>query len=360
MVFVVGVAASIVSLRSSPAVAAPVQVLVSTHPVVSLSASGGYLAWRTRVPEGRVGACWSVHRLRLVTDGAVPIRRCPVVLVSSLEQGGGVYADGPAVFWNQRVDEYSGGQLDPLVREWVAQFPHRPRVVHETGFAQGCSGDQVTALDAGGGLLAYSVLHYDEVDPAMDCQLAGLPGSNQATGGALWLVSGRNGTPQVLAGARPSAFMAAAGSLLATVPYSLPSPVDQPPAVSRTVEIWDTSSATRKGTVTPAGRIIDMDFNGRVLALLVVDMQGTERLVRYNATGLKLGSTPLATGSVRRISMGASIIAYAVGHRIVAMTASAGGPRTLWRATRKPRLVTVGSGHVYWVSRSRQITSLAM
>ena len=254
--------------------------------------------------------------------------------------------------------EFSGGQFDPLVRNSVSEFPERPRVLQDTRFQHWCGGDQIAAAGAGGGSLAYSVLHYDEVDPGMDCQLSLPDGDIQATGGAIWVVSGQNRTPVVLAGAPPSDQVAAAGGLVATVPYSLPSPVDHPPAVARVVEIWDVASATRLATISLPGRIVDIDFNGRVLAV-IVQAQGRERIVRYDATGAKLGSTALATSSVRRISMGAAVIAYAVGHRIVEMSTTSGRTRTLWRATRTPRLVTVGSGHVYWVEHSRRIDSIA-
>ncbi|MGH3139237.1 MAG: hypothetical protein ACRDQE_05850 [Gaiellales bacterium] len=41
------------------------------------------------------------------------------------------------------------------------------------------------------------------------------------------------------------------------------------------------------------------------------------------------------------------------------MSTTSGRTRTLWRATATPRLVAVGSGHVYWVEHSRRIYSLA-
>lgn len=357
LVFAASLAASVALVPPAVGAAAPTRILVTQHPVVALSASSGYLAWRTRVPLRRGIACSSVHQLQLGTERAVTIRPCRRVPLCCEDHGGGVYADGQAVFWKQTIWEFSGGQLDPLVRDLVSEFPEPPRVLRGTRFGYTCGGNQITAAGAGGGSLAYSVLHSDEVDPGMNCQF-GLPGDIQATGGAIWVVSGQNRTPVVLAGAPPSAQVAAAGGLVATVPYSLPSPVDHPPAVARVVEIWDVASVTRLATIGLPGRIVDIDFNGRVLAV-VVQAQGRERIVRYDATGAKLGSTPLATSSVRRISMGAAVIAYAVGHRIVEMSTTSGRTRTLWRATRTPRLVTVGSGHVYWVEHSRRISAIA-
>ena len=358
LVFAASLAASVALVPPAVGAAAPTRILVTQHPVVALSASSGYLAWRTRVPLRRGIACTSVHRLQVGTERAVTIRPCQRVPLCCEDHGGGVYADGQTVFWKQTMWEFSGGQFDPLVRNSVSEFPERPRVLQGTRFQHWCGGDQIAAAGAGGGSLAYSVLHYDEVDPGMDCQLSLPDGDIQATGGAIWVVSGQNRTPVVLAGAPPSDQVAAAGGLVATVPYSLPSPVDHPPAVARVVEIWDVASATRLATISLPGRIVDIDFNGRVLAV-IVQAQGRERIVRYDATGAKLGSTALATSSVRRISMGAAVIAYAVGHRIVEMSTTSGRTRTLWRATRTPRLVTVGSGHVYWVEHSRRIDSIA-
>jgi hypothetical protein len=352
-------AAGVALGRPAASAAAPTPILVAQHPVVALSASDGYLAWRTRVPVRRGIACTSVHRLRVGTDREVAIRPCQQhVPLCCEDHGGGVYAEGLTVFWKQTMWEFSGGQFDPLVRNSVSEFPEPPRVLRTTGFQHWCGGDQIAAAGAGGGSLAYSVLHYDEVDPGMDCQFSLPDGDIQATGGAIWVVSGQNRTPAVLAGAPASDQVAAAGGLVAAVPYSLPSPVDRPPAVARVVEIWDVASATRLATVSPPGRIVDVEFNGRVLAV-VVQAQGRERIVRYDATGAKLGSTPLARSSLRRISMGAAVIAYAVGHRIVEMSTTSGRTRTLLRATRTPRLVTVGSGRVYWVDHARRINSIA-
>ena len=245
-------------------------LLVTQHPVVALSASDGYLAWRTRVPLRR--ACTSVHQLRVGTDRVETIRPCRGVPLCCEDHGGGVYADGQTVFWKQTKWGFSGGQLDPLVTDAISEFPEPPRVLRRTRFQFSCGGDQIAAAGAGGGSLAYSVLHSDEVDAGMNCQF-GLPGDIQATGGAIWVVSGQNRTPAMLAGAPPSDQVAVAGGLVAAVPYSLPSPVDHPPAVARAVEIWDVASATRMATVTPPGRIVDIDFNGRVLAV-VVQAQG--------------------------------------------------------------------------------------
>jgi hypothetical protein len=348
-------AAGVALGRPAVGVAAPAQILVTKHPVVALSASDGYLAWRTRVPLRK--ACTSVHRLQVGTGRAETIRPCQRVPLCCEDHGGGVYADGQTVFWNQTIWGFAGGQLDPLVTDSIREFPEPPRLLRRTRFQFSCGGDQIAAAGGAGGSLAYSVLHSDEVDPGMECQF-GLPGDIQATGGAIWVVSGQNRTPVVLAGAPPSAQVAAAGGLVATVPYSLPSPVDHPPAVARVVEIWDVASATRLATIGLPGRIVDIDFNGRVLAV-VVQAQGRERIVRYDAAGAKLGSTPLATSSVRRISMGAAVIAYAVGHRIVGMSTTSGRTRTLWHATRTPRLVTVGNGRVYWVEHARRINSIA-
>jgi hypothetical protein len=274
------------------------------------------------------------------------------------DHGVGVDADGQTVFWKQTTWGFSGGQFDPLISNSVSEYPELPRTLQDTGFQHWCGGDQITATGAGGGSLAYSVLQYDEVDPGMDCAFSLPDGDIRATGGTIRVVSGVNRTPQVLAGALPSAQVAAGGGLVATVPYSLPSPVDRPPSVAGVVEIWDVASATRVATISPSGSIVDIGFNGHVLAVLV-RAQGRERLVRYDATGAKLGSTPLATSSVHRISVGAAVIAYAVGLRIVEMSAVSGAPRTLWHTTHPPRLVTVASGHVYWVARSRRILSIA-
>jgi hypothetical protein len=57
--------------------------------------------------------------------------------------------------------------------------------------------------------------------------------------------------------------------------------------------------------------------------------------------------------------MGPSVIAYAVGRRIVEMRAASGRPRTLWAAAHTPRLVTVGGGRAYWVVRARRILAIA-
>ena len=357
LVFAACLAACVALVPPAAGAAAPTHILVTQHPVVALSASSGYLAWRTRVPIRKGISCTSVHRLQMETDRAETIRPCQGVPLCCEDRGGGVYADGQTVFWKQTMWGFSGGQLDPLVTDSIAEFPEPPRVLRRTRFQFSCGGDQIVAAGAGGGSLAYAVLHSDEVDPGMNCQF-GLPGDIQATGGAIWVVSGQNRTPGVLAGAPPSAQVAVAGGLVAAVPYSLPSPVDHPPTVARVVEIWDVASTTRLATISLPGRIVDIDFNGRVLAV-VVQAQGRERIVRYDATGAKLGSTALATSSVRRISMGAAVIAYAVGHRIVEMSTTSGRTRTLWRATRTPRLVTVGSGHVYWVEHSRRIDSIA-
>jgi hypothetical protein len=355
-----GLAASITLTPPAAAGAAPAQVLVSQHAVVALAASEGYLAWRTRVPQGRGFSCTSVHRLQVRTGRAVTIRRpCQGSMpCCDVDQGGGVEADGRVVFWKQTTWEFSGGQFDPLIRNSVSEYPQRPMTLQSTAFQHWCGGDQITAAGAGGGLLAYSVLHYDEVDPGMDCTFSLPDGDVQATGGAIRVVSGANRTPQALARALPSAQVAAAGGLVATVPYSLPSPVDQRPSVAGVVEIWDVGSGTRVATISPSGSIVDVAFNGHVLAVLV-RAQGGERLLRYTATGAKLGSTPLASSSVRRISMGPSVIAYAVGRRIVEMGAAAGRPRTLWAAAHTPRLVTVGGGRAYWVVRARRILSIA-
>jgi len=231
-----------------------------------------------------------------------------------------VREDGRLVLWTQPAGEFSGGQFDPLVGNLVAEYPLTPRALRQTAFQRWCGGDTLTAESAGGGLLAHSVLHYDEVDPGMDCQLSLPSGDVQATGGAVWLVSGQDRTPHMLAGVAPSHLLAAAGSLLAAVPYDLPSPVDQPPAVARTVGLWDVACASRRAIVTVGGTIVDMDLDGQVLALLVRSPQGAERIIRYDTNGLKLGSTPLAARSVRRIS-GAGVIAYAAGNRLVEMSA---------------------------------------
>jgi hypothetical protein len=357
LVLAVGLAASLAPARPGAAAAAPVQVLLTRHAVAALSASDGYLAWRTRVPVRRGIACTSVHRLQVKIGRGVTIRPCRGVRPCCEDHGGGVHADGQTVFWKQTTWAFSGGQFDPFVSDSVSEYPQPPRVLQDTPFQHWCGGARIPAAGAGGGMLVYSVLHYDEVDPGMDCQLSLPDGDIQATGGAIRVVSGGNRTPRVLAGALPSAQVAAAGGLVATVPYSLPSPVDQPPSVAGVVEIWDVGSATRVATIRPSGGIVDIDFNGRVLAV-AIRAQGRERLVRYDATGVKLGSTPLATSSVRRISMGRAVIAYAVGHRIVEMRATSGRPQTLWRTNRAPRLVTVGSGHVYWVAGSRRILSV--
>jgi len=146
--------------------------------------------------------------------------------------------------------------------------------------------------------------------------------------------------------------------LLAAVPYDLPSPVDQPPDVARTVGLWDVASTTRRATVTVRGTIVDMDLNARVLALLVGSPQGAERIVRYATNGVKLGSTPLAAPSVRRMSMGARVIAYAAGNRLVEMSAASGAARTLWTGSQKPRLVTVGGGRVFWTLGHRRVLAM--
>jgi hypothetical protein len=355
-----GVAVTYATARPAGAAAAPVQLVVAEHPVVALSASEGYVAWRTRIPQGSGVACTSVHRLHVRTGRAVTIRRPCQGLQPCCEQdrGGGVDADGSTVFWKETAWGFSGGQFDPLVENSVSEYPELPRTLQATRFQHWCGGDQISAAGAGGGSLAYSVLHYDEVDPGMDCAFSLPDGDVQATGGAIRVVSGGNRTPQVLAGALPSGQVAAAGGLVATVPYSLPSPVDRAPAVAGVVEIWDVGSATRVATISPSGSIVDIDFNGRVLAVLVRS-QGRERLIRYDATGAKLGSMPLATSIVQRISMGAAVIAYAVGLRIVELGTVSGAPRTLWRTTRPPRLVTVAGGHVLWVARGRRILSIA-
>ena len=257
------------------------------------------------------------------------------------------------------VGTSSGGQFDPLVRNSVSEFPERPRVLQDTRFQHWCGGDQIAAAGAGGGLLAVRVWHYDEVDPGMDCQLSLPDGDIQATGGAIGWSPARTAPP----------------SCWPERPHPTRSP---PPAAwsqrfpTPCLRRWTTRPRSHGLSRSGTSHLRDPPGNDQPprphrrhrlqrarARLVIVQAQGRERIVRYDATGTKLGSTPLATSSVRRISMGAAVIAYAVGHPIVEMSTTSGRTRTLWRATRTPRLVTVGSGHVYWVEHSRRIDSIA-
>ena len=132
LVFAASLAASVALVPPAVGAAAPTRILVTQHPVVALSASSGYLAWRTRVPLRRGIACTSVHRLQVGTDRAVTIRPCHGVPRCCEDRGGGVYADAQAVFWKQTIWEFSGGQLDPLVRDSVSEFPEPPRALRGT------------------------------------------------------------------------------------------------------------------------------------------------------------------------------------------------------------------------------------
>lgn len=140
------------------------------------------MRWVSHVREDCVNGC----------DGAQSAAGAGLAACLRGVSGGGVALGRPS--------GWCGGSgspevSSPLVTDSVSEFPQPPRVLQETRVQFSCGGDQITATGAGGGSLAYSVLHSDEVDPGMECQF-GLPGDRQATGGAIWVVSGQKPHPR--------------------------------------------------------------------------------------------------------------------------------------------------------------------
>jgi len=136
----------------------------------------------------------------------------------------------------------------------------------------------------------------------------------------VWLVSGADRTPQALSGALPAARLAAAGSLVALMPYSLPSPVNHFPSVQNSVEIWNAASAGRQTNVTPPGAVRDLALNSAMLVVLTIDAKGA-RVIRYDTHGAKLRSseshsapptspTRSATGSWNSTWLPATCVVY--------------------------------------------------
>lgn len=341
------------------AAATPRTVVYSRHPLVGMSASGGYLAWRSRVLVDRgFESCTSVHRLRVSTGVVVSIRRC--LSAAAADAGGVVRADGASVYWTQPQLQFDGSQFDPYSRNQVAEYPWQPRSLVRTSWERYCGGDELPAMAVGGGIVAFSRLHWDEVDSQLTCQTQSLAeGDVQATGGSVSVVAGSGRIPATIAGVPASAMLATNGVQLAAVPFNLPGPVDHNPSLAASIELWNISSATLTSTLTPPGPIASIAMNRTVIVVVATDSQGVERIIRYDAvSGAKLGSTPIQCACVSSLSVGSSQIVYSVAKRIMALDTNTGTVRRLFTAAVAPSLVTIAAGHVFWLSGEHRINTI--
>jgi hypothetical protein len=335
--------AAVIALAGGAARAQAATPVVFSRPVVTgIALDSTTLGWRTFGSGTR--PCRRVHHLRLATNVRADMGRCGIY-----ESGDLIAETSGDVFFN-RFQDVNEGCCEPKFESRVREWPAAPVQLASYLHARRCGGDEVTAMDAAGGTLAYSVLSYIEVDPQMIC--VGNPqvqGDDQATGGRIEL-SAPGGPPAALAGAPPAPLIATGGGRVALVPYALPGPVDGTPAAQHRIEVWDagTDSLVRAIAATASVRGVATDGTW-VLATL----SGAGAVCWNVATGAQTGTYHPAGGVHDHVAMAGGHGAATDSRGVVEIDPSNCTATRIWRvpAGRADDDVAIRGGRVAWVEQ---------
>ena len=339
--------AAVIALGCAAARAQAATPVVFSRPaIVAIALDSTTLGWRTAGSGSR--PCPRVHHLRLATNARVDMGTC------GIDESGRLIAEaGGNVFFN-RYQDINEGCCEPKFESRIREWPAAPVQLASYLYAPRCDGDVVTAMDAAGGTLAYSVLSYVEVDPQMVCvQNPQAQGDDQATGGQIEL-SPPGGPPAVLAGAPPAALLATGGGRVALVPYALPGPVDGTPSARRRIEVWDVASHSLVRAIATPAPVRGVATDG---TWLLATVTGAGAACWNIATGTQTGTYHPAGGVHDHVAMANGRGAATDGQGVVEIDPSNCTATRIWRvpAGRVDDEVALRGGRVAWVESNHVV-----
>ena len=323
---------------------AQVTVLVATHhEIEDIDADSSWLVWRhDRGPRRRQPSCVTVIRRRSWATGALAtLYRCTT---EDLPEEMAV--TGSTVVWTRNVLEFGGccdSEFDMRLRRVGSRTPL------DRAYRQfGCGGDELGPLDAYAGMAAYT----KSIWTSTFCPGNPDTGRDSMTGGDVRLFRARSGSPSVIAGTPPAAFLALSPTRLVLVPYDLAAgTINFPPPPKPEVLVWSLDSRARERTIPETGTIAAVAIRKAHLAVLVSDGSGNYRIDRFIAsTGAADGSSAVPGSVQPQLAMWRAFVVYAAGHTVRALNTATDRTRIVARIRRRPYDVLAVRGRAIWLS----------